>query len=216
MNPARIVVLISGNGSNLQAIIDSIQQEDIKAEIAAVISNKSSAFGLQRASAANIETSVIDHTVFESRDAFDQALANVIDEHSPDLVVLAGFMRILTDFFVNHYAGRLINIHPSLLPKYRGLNTHKRALKNNDSQHGASVHFVTPELDSGAVLIQGIVPIIENDTENSLAERVHQVEHIIYPEAIKILTSNRVELKNDTIIINDDELSQPKTVQLTY
>lgn len=214
MSESRLVVLISGNGSNLQAIIDTLNVGEINANIAAVISNKADAYGLERAILANIPTTVIDHTHYATRELFDQSLAHVIDQYSPDIIVLAGFMRILTTDFVTSYAGKLINIHPSLLPLYRGLQTHKRALQDHASQHGASVHFVTPELDSGAIIAQGIVSIEQDDTEETLAARVHQIEHIIYPQAVKLLVENEVELRGDKILINQ-QLLQPQQYYLT-
>jgi len=187
----KIVVLLSGNGSNLQKIIDEVSSNNIKAEISAVISNRADAFGLQRAKTANIPTVTLEHTNFSDRESFDASLAQIIESYQPDLIVLAGFMRILSEGFVEKFAGKLINIHPSLLPKYKGLHTHKRALENNDKEHGASVHFVTPELDSGQVIIQGVVPIKPDDNEKSLAKRVHQVEYIIYPQAIRWLAEGK-------------------------
>jgi len=186
----KIVVLLSGNGSNLQKIIEHIESGDIKAEISAVISNRSDAYGLQRAEKAKIPTVVLEHTHFSDRESFDQSLAQIIDSFEPDLIVLAGFMRILSDDFVEKFNGKLINIHPSLLPKYKGLHTHKRALENGDKEHGATVHFVIPELDSGNIILQGVVAIKPDDTEDSLADRVHQIEYIIYPKAIKWLVEN--------------------------
>ncbi len=214
MSNTRIVVLISGNGSNLQAIIDSISSGDINATITAVISNKSNAYGLERAKLAGIKTYIIDHTQYATRELFDQSLIEVIDPYQPDIIVLAGFMRILTTGFVMHYAGKLINIHPSLLPLYRGLHTHRRVLEDKRTQHGASVHFVTPELDAGAVLIQGVVPVKKEDNEETLSARVHQVEHIIYPQAVKLLAHYKVELRADNIYINNQLLEQPKQYQL--
>ncbi len=209
-----IVVLISGNGSNLQAIIDAINTHNIKATITAVISNQANAYGLKRANLAGIETHIIDHTHYATRKLFDQSLMKVIDQYHPDIIVLAGFMRILTSDFVMHYSGKLINIHPSLLPLYRGLNTHKRALEDGATQHGASVHFVTPELDAGAVLIQGLVVVKKSDNEKTLSNRVHQIEHIIYPQAVKLLVNNQVELKANRIYINNQYLQQPKQYRL--
>lgn len=194
-----IVVLISGNGTNLQSIIDQIEQGRLPATIQGVISNKPNAYGLERAARAHIPTEVIDHRQFASRETFDGELMKRIDRYDPDLVVLAGFMRILTDGFVKHYAGRIINIHPSLLPKYRGLNTHQRAIEAGDELHGASVHYVVPELDSGPVILQGEVPIVEGDDAEELAERVHRAEHIIYPEAIRRIASGDVQLRGDTV-----------------
>jgi len=184
----KIIVLLSGNGSNLQKIIEHIDSGDINAEVSAVISNRPDAYGLQRATEANIPTIVLEHTHFSDRESFDESLAQIIDSYEPDLIVLAGFMRILSDTFVERFKGKLINIHPSLLPKYKGLHTHKRAIEDGETEHGASVHFVIPELDAGNVILQGVVPVKPNDTEESLAERVHLIEHIIYPQAIKWLT----------------------------
>lgn len=179
-----IVVLISGSGSNLQSIIDA-SLNDLPVEIRAVISNKADAYGLVRAEKAGIPTAVLDHKAFADRAAYDAALSELIDSYRPELVVLAGFMRILSDDFVRHYDGRMMNIHPSLLPKYRGLNTHARAIEAGDSEAGCTVHFVTPELDAGPTIIQARVPILEGDTPELLAARVLEQEHRIYPEAIR-------------------------------
>ena len=179
-----IVILISGSGSNLQAIIDAAN-DDLPVELRAVISNRADAYGLERARQAGIETIVIDHTRYDGRAAFDAELQRIIDRYQPGLVVLAGFMRILTDEFVNHYAGRMINIHPSLLPRHKGTNTHARAIEAGDTEAGCSVHLVTAELDSGPVLLQARVPILKGDTAESLAARVLEQEHRIYPEAIR-------------------------------
>ena len=179
--PLPVVVLISGNGSNLQAIIDAQQRGELPIEICAVISNHADAFGLERARRAAIPTAVVDHTQFASRAAFDHVLQTTIDASGAQLVVLAGFMRILTPEFVQHYASRILNIHPSLLPKHRGLRTHAAALAAQDTQHGASVHFVTTELDGGPVIAQVRVPVLAHDTQATLAERVRAQEHFIYP-----------------------------------
>ncbi len=205
----KIVVLISGGGSNLQSIIDNIESGEINAEISAVISNKADVLGLDRAEKAGIDNHVLDHTVFTSRESFDDSLAQIIESYEPDLIVLAGFMRILSDAFVDKFKGKLINIHPALLPKYKGLNTHQRALESNDSEHGASVHFVIPELDAGTVIIQGIVPIKENDTAETLQQRVHKIEHIIYPKAVKYLAEDGLLLKNGTLHYKGEILNQP-------
>ena len=183
-----IVVLISGSGSNLQAIIDA----KLPIQIRAVISNKADAFGLQRAQQAGIPTEVIDHREYADRTSFDAALQQRIDRYRPNLVVLAGFMRILTDGFVEHYLGRMINIHPSLLPKYRGTNTHARAIEAGDSEAGCSVHWVTPELDAGPVILQAKVPIHPGDNADTLAARVLEQEHQIYPEAIRRIASGEI------------------------
>ena len=203
----RIVVLISGNGSNLQAIIDDIHDDEIDASIVAVISNKSKAYGLQRAEQAGIDTVVVENTNSASREEYDQQLQQTIDQYQPDLVVLAGFMRILTDEFVNHYHGRLINIHPSLLPKYQGLNTHQRVLDAGDTHHGASVHFVIPELDAGPLILQAEVAIHSDDTAAILAQRVHTQEHIIYPLVIKWFAEGRVKMVDNKTFKDGKELS---------
>jgi len=183
-NKLPLVVLISGSGSNLQSIIDAVQQ-GLPVEIRAVISNKADAYGLTRAAEAGIPTAVLNNKAYPDRSSYDAALQELIDSYSPQLVVLAGFMRILTDDFVRHYEGRMMNIHPSLLPKYRGLNTHARAIEAGDAEAGCTVHFVTPELDAGPAIIQAKVPVLPNDTPEALAKRVLEQEHKIYPEAIR-------------------------------
>ncbi len=188
-----VVVLISGSGSNLQALIDSLAQDN-PVRIAAVVSNREDAFGLQRAQAAGIPTHVVRHREYADREAFDAALREVIDTHQPQLVVLAGFMRILTPVFVRHYHGRLLNIHPSLLPKHKGLDTHRRALEAGDSEHGCSVHFVTEELDGGPVAVQARFPIAAGDTVVQLTDRVHAAEHVIYPLAVRWFAEGRLRL----------------------
>ncbi|MBH3340505.1 phosphoribosylglycinamide formyltransferase [Pseudomonas mendocina] len=192
--PCNVVVLISGSGSNLQALIDSLGYDGNPARIAAVISNRADAYGLQRAQRAGIATELLDHKQFDGREAFDAALILAIDAHQPDLVVLAGFMRILTPGFVQHYAGRLLNIHPSLLPRHKGLHTHQRALEAGDSEHGCSVHFVTEELDGGPLVVQAVLPVTADDTVESLASRVHQQEHQIYPLAVRWFAEGRLRL----------------------
>ena len=194
MADCNVVVLISGSGSNLQALIDSIAQDGNPARIAAVISNRADAYGLVRAQNAGIQTRVLDHKQFDGREAFDAALVEAIDGFDPQLVVLAGFMRILTPGFVNHYTGRLLNIHPSLLPKYKGLHTHQRALEAGDREHGCSVHFVTEELDGGPLVVQAVVPVESGDTPESLAQRVHSQEHHIYPLAMRWFAEGRLKL----------------------
>ncbi|MGQ7958896.1 phosphoribosylglycinamide formyltransferase [Pseudomonas sp. SP16.1] len=189
-----VVVLISGSGSNLQALIDSAADDGNPARIAAVISNRADAYGLQRAQNAGIATVVLDHKQFDSREAFDAALIQAIDAHRPDLVVLAGFMRILTGDFVRHYQGRLLNIHPSLLPRYKGLHTHQRALEAGDAEHGCSVHFVTEELDGGPLVVQAVLPVAAGDTIETLAQRVHAEEHRIYPLAVRWFAEGRLRL----------------------
>jgi phosphoribosylglycinamide formyltransferase-1 len=194
MADCNVVVLISGSGSNLQALIDSIANDGNPARIAAVISNRADAYGLTRAQNAGIQTLVLDHKQFDGREAFDAALIEAIDGFAPQLVVLAGFMRILTGDFVRHYEGRLLNIHPSLLPKHKGLHTHQRALEAGDSEHGCSVHFVTEELDGGPLVVQAVVPVESGDTPESLAQRVHSQEHHIYPLAMRWFAEGRLRL----------------------
>lgn len=193
----RIVVLISGSGSNLQALIDAIACGDINAEIAAVICNKPDAYGLTRAENAGIETVVLDHRNFAEREQFDAAMIRKIDALDADLIVLAGFMRILTPDFVRRYQGKLINIHPSLLPKFPGLHTHQRALDAGEKTHGVTVHFVTTELDRGPNIIQASVPILPNDTAETLAQRVLEQEHIIYPIAVKWFVDGRLTMTDE-------------------
>ena len=194
MAHCNVVVLISGSGSNLQALIDSIAHEGTPARIAAVISNRADAYGLVRAQQAGIETRVLDHKQFAGREAFDTALVDTIDSFTPDLVLLAGFMRILTGDFVRHYQGRLLNIHPSLLPRHKGLHTHQRALEAGDHEHGCSVHFVTEELDGGPLVVQAVIPVESDDTPDSLAQRVHIQEHRIYPLALRWFAEGRLKL----------------------
>ncbi len=200
-----VVVLISWSGSNLQALIDS-QAEDNPARIRAVISNRADAFGLTRAQDADIPTAVLDHKAFDGRESFDAALMAVIDEHAPDLVILAGFMRILTPGFVRHYQGRLLNIHPSLLPKYKGLDTHRRALEAGDSEHGCSVHFVTEELDGGPVAIQAALAVEPGENIEQLTQRVHSAEHQIYPLAMRWFAEGRLRLAEQGAMLDDVNL----------
>jgi len=207
-----VVVLISGSGSNLQALIDSIAHDGNPARSAAVISHRADAYGLARATQAGIATAVLDHKQFEGREAFDAALVEAIDAFNPQLVVLAGFMRILTPGFVRHYAGRLLNIHPSLLPKYKGLHTHQRALEAGDSEHGCSVHFVSEELDGGPLVVQAVVAVQSNDSPSSLAQRVHEQEHVIYPLAVRWFAEGRLQLAAQGAML--DEQLLPSTGQL--
>lgn len=194
-SPCRVVVLISGNGSNLQALIDdAAAQPDCQWQIVAVVSNKAEAFGLQRAAQAGIAGIVVDHRQAPSREAFDQALMAAIDAHQPDLLVLAGFMRILTGAFVQHYHGRILNIHPSLLPAYRGTRTHERVLEAGEALHGVSVHFVTEELDGGPVIRQAVICVAPDDTAQSLARKVAAQEHRIYPEVVNWFAAGRLRM----------------------
>ncbi len=190
----RIVVLISGSGSNLQALIDDLRTNPADGAIVGVVSNRAEAYGLERARLAGIAALSLSHRDYPDRDSFDQALIQQIDALNPDLILLAGFMRILTPGFVNHYAGRLLNIHPSLLPKYKGLHTHQRALEAGDNEHGATIHFVTEELDGGPLVVQGRIPVETGDTPESLAERVHRLEHRLYPLAMRWFIEGRLRL----------------------
>ncbi len=188
--------------------MDSIDSGRINGRISAVISNKDGVFGLERARNAGIATEVLDHKQFDSRKQFDAAMAELIDSYAADLVVLAGFMRILTPEFVRHFQGRMLNIHPSLLPKYKGLHTHQRALEAGDSQHGCTVHFVTEELDGGPLLVQGAVSIDPDDTEESLQQKVHKVEHQIYPLAVEWLCADRAKWTSEGVILDDSNLGE--------
>ena len=202
-----VVVLLSGTGSNLQALIDSTRTGDSPVRIAAVISNRSDAYGLQRAKDAGIETRSLDHKAFEGREAFDRALVELIDAFNPQLVVLAGFMRILSADFVRHYEGRLLNIHPSLLPKYKGMHTHQRALDAGDREHGCSVHFVTEELDGGPLVVQAVVPVESDDSAQTLAQRVHTQEHRIYPLAVRWFAEGRLILGDQGALLDGQLLA---------
>ena len=189
-----IVILISGRGSNMASLLAAVAAGTLPVRIAAVIANRPEAPGLQTASAAGIATRVVDHRAYAGRQAFDAALAATIDGYAPDLVVLAGFMRILSDEFVDHYAGRLINIHPSLLPSFPGLNTHQRALDEGVRVHGCTVHFVTPALDHGPIIAQAAVPVVDGDDAERLAQRVLAQEHVIYPQAVRWFAEDRLQL----------------------
>jgi phosphoribosylglycinamide formyltransferase-1 len=189
-----IVILISGRGSNMESLLAAVAAGSVPVRIAGVLSNRPDAGGLATASALGVPTRVVDHMAFASREAFDQALAAAIDVFAPDLVVLAGFMRILSDGFVQRYAGRLMNIHPSLLPSFPGLHTHRRALAEGVRLHGCTVHFVTPALDHGPVIVQAAVPVLDSDDEASLAARVLAQEHRIYPLAVRWFAEDRLRL----------------------
>jgi phosphoribosylglycinamide formyltransferase-1 len=195
-----IVILISGRGSNMEAIVQACATESWPARVAAVVSNKATASGLQFAAQQGIATAALDHKQFDSREAFDAELMKVIDGFAPDVVVLAGFMRILTEGFVRHYEGRLINIHPSLLPAFPGLHTHERALEAGCKVAGATVHLVTPELDHGPIIAQAVVPVLPTDTPGSLAERVLVQEHQIYPRAVRWLVEGVLSVNSHGIV----------------
>lgn len=207
-SPLAVVVLISGGGTNLQAIIDGALS-DLPISLKAVISNEPEAYGLERARKAGIETRVLSHREYADRESYDAALAALIDEFEPGLVVLAGFMRILTSDFVRHYSGRLFNIHPSLLPRYRGLHTHERVLEAGDTEHGATVHFVTEELDGGPLIVQARVPVLPGDDADMLARRVLGKEHVIYPAAIHWFAEGRLRLDNGRVILDGTPLAGP-------
>ncbi|MDB2645038.1 phosphoribosylglycinamide formyltransferase [Luminiphilus sp.] len=208
----RIVVLLSGRGSNFQSLLNASLTGELAGNIDLVISNRPQAGGLTIANSANIDTALIDHQAYATRDAFDADLAGVINRVSPDLIVLAGFMRILTQGFVSQFAGRLLNIHPSLLPLYPGLNTHQRALDNGDTHAGATVHYVTGELDGGPSVIQARVPIESGDTKEQLAARILQVEHRIYPQAVNWHLTGRLALQDGVLYKDSNPL--PATGEL--
>ena len=199
----KIVILISGRGSNMQAVVEACIAQKWPAQIAAVISNKADASGLAYAERQGIATAVVVSKEFSQREAFDAALQQKIDEFAPDLVVLAGFMRILTPAFVNHYAGRMLNIHPSLLPSFVGLATHRQALDAGVKLHGATVHFVTAELDHGPIVAQAAVAVHDEDTENSLAQRVLEQEHIIYPRAVRQFVEGKISIVGNIVRISE-------------
>lgn len=206
----RIVVLISGTGRNLQALLDAAASDNLAgATIVKVISNRPGVLGLERAENAGVPTQVVDHKDFDSRESFDTALAEVVEAESPDIVVLAGFMRILTPEFVSRFAGKMLNIHPSLLPKYRGINTHQRALDAGDHEHGLSIHFVTEELDGGPVILQATVPIDTGDTAQDLANKVMQRELVAYPEVVRWLASGRLHYAQP-LTLDGCALTEPK------
>ncbi|MBR8315343.1 phosphoribosylglycinamide formyltransferase [Burkholderia dolosa] len=201
----KLVILISGRGSNMEAIVRACERERWPAEVAAVIANRPDAAGLAFAASHGVATAVVDHRSFDGRDSFDAALAAEIDRFAPDLVVLAGFMRILTPAFVRRYEGRLLNIHPSLLPSFKGIHTHQQALDAGVALHGASVHFVIPELDSGAIVAQAAVPVRAGDDAAALAERVLAVEHVLYPRAVRWFVEGRLRLEDGRAVVAPGE-----------
>ena len=210
-----IVILISGRGSNMEALIAARDAGNLPVNIAAVISNRPDALGLETAARAGITTHYIDHKAFAGREAFDAALAECIDSFAPDLVVLAGFMRILSEGFVRHYAGRLMNIHPSLLPSFPGLHTHQRALDEGVRVHGCTVHFVTAELDHGPVIIQAAVPVLDGDTEESLGQRVLACEHQIYPQAVRWFAEDRLLVEDGKVRLTTEQDDHPRLISPT-
>jgi phosphoribosylglycinamide formyltransferase 1 len=213
MSRKRAAVLISGRGSNMAALIEAAKANDYPAEIALVVSNKPDAVGLVTARAAGIGTEVIDHTAYgKDRAAFERALQAALEKHRIDLVCLAGFMRLLTPWLVGHWQNRMLNIHPALLPAFKGLDTHKRALTAGAKLHGASVHFVVPEMDSGPIIVQGAVAVRPDDTEETLAARVIKVEHKIYPLALKLVAEDRVTVVSNRCLIDGTPVPDPATL----
>lgn len=208
MNPGRIAILISGRGSNMQAVIDACERGELNASVCLVLSNNPDAAGLDKAADQGINIACVNHRDYPDREAFDQALVGALDRFQVDLVVLAGFMRILTPVLITPYLGRLLNIHPSLLPKYPGLNTHQRALDAGDEEAGATVHFVTQELDGGPGILQVRVPIEASDTAETLAARVILKEHCIYPMAVQWFLDKRLQLSEQGTILDGKHLPQ--------
>lgn len=204
----RFVILISGQGSNMQKIVETCLEEHCPADVLAVISNRAASTGLKWASERGITTRVVSHLDFSSRSAFDAALSAIIDQYSPDYVLLAGFMRVLTPEFVQHYAGKLVNIHPSLLPAFPGLHTHAQAIAKGVQAHGCTVHFVTPVLDHGPIIAQGVVPVLAEDTPEALAERVLALEHVVYPQVAIWLARGQVHLMPDQRVSVDTNQSR--------
>ena len=202
----RLAVLISGTGSNLQAILDAIDAGELPARVSLVLSNKAAAAGLARAERAGVPAQAIDHRGFPDRASFDQAMIERIDAHGADTVVLAGFMRILSPGFVRHYQGRLINIHPSLLPKYPGLNTHARALEAGDQEHGCSLHFVTDELDGGPLIAQARFPVTANDSAETLSKKVQAQEHRLYPQVLRWRAQQRLQMTDQGVELDGERL----------
>lgn len=198
----KIVVLISGSGSNLQTIIDSCKSKYIPAKVQCVISNNPKAYGIERAKSAGIKTIILDHKKYSSRDLFDADLYDILMQQRADLIVLAGFMRILTSKITENFDGKIINIHPSLLPKYPGLDTHQQVINNKDSIHGVSIHYVSNELDGGPLIAQGEIKTLGDDIEN-LIERIHKLEHKLYPEIIKLICANRIGINSNRVEFKD-------------
>ena len=211
---ASIVILISGRGSNMEAIVNAVVNGDISGKVAAVIANKPDAKGLFFAEKHGIDAICVDHSCYDDRQAFEAALIERIDAYQPTLVVLAGFMRVLTPSFVGHYGGRLLNIHPSLLPAFPGLNTHQRALDAGVKWHGCTVHFVTPELDCGPIIIQAAVPVLPDDDEHSLSERVLTMEHQIYSQAIVWFVNDQLSIEKACVRVHNAEAPQFRLYQL--
>ena len=208
-NATRAIVMLSGRGSNLQAILDAIIEQNLNLDICAVVSNQCDAIGLELAKINNLDTHCVNNNNFDDRESYDRALLATMEPYHAELIIMAGFMRILTTTFIERYKGKILNIHPSLLPRYRGLHTHQRALDSHDREHGASVHFVTTELDGGPVIIQAPVPVFENDNVDSLSKRVLHQEHKIYPLAIKWFIEGRLEMIENTGYLDGKALQKP-------
>lgn len=205
----RIVVLVSGDGSNLQQLIDFCHSGRIRAQIVGVVSNEPNAYALERARLANIPTQVINHREYADRASFEIEVTRVIQEWKAELILLAGFMRVLTPAFVNRYSGQMINIHPSLLPTYRGLNTHARVLETGDRMHGCSIHFVTPDLDAGAVIAQAVTNVLPTDDLPTLTKKVRVLEHYLYPLVVSWIAAGRLALLGNKVYMDGQELQSP-------
>ena len=205
----RTAILISGSGTNLQAFIDRVTSGDLDLELSIVFSNRPDAFGLERARKAGIPTECIEHGQFPSREMFDRAVAAVLDAYEPELIILAGFMRILSPWFVDHYEGKILNIHPALLPRYPGLDTHQRVLDAGDEWHGSTVHFVTPELDAGPRILQGRLRVDSSESAEELQHRVQAIEHQIYPDAAGLVGSGKVAFSNGQTLIDGEVAGEP-------
>lgn len=210
----RTAILISGSGTNLQAFIDAVENDGLDLDLTVVFSNNPNAYGLERAERAGITTACIQHSDFLDRESFDCAIIAELDRHKPDLLILAGFMRILGPKFVTHYSGKILNIHPALLPKYPGLNTHQRALDAGDEWHGSTVHFVTAELDCGPRILQGRITVDPSKTANDLRDRVQRIEHYIYPLAASWVSSGKVILRNGQCWIDGEKSLDPSQITL--
>lgn len=209
MSKPSAAVLISGSGTNLRAFIDEVASGQLELDLSVVLSNRPDAAGLERARQANINVECIRHQDYPQRELFDAALVETLDKYQPDLIILAGFMRILTNTFVNHFSGRVLNIHPSLLPKFPGLDTHQRAIDAGEEWHGSTVHFVTEELDGGPAIIQGRVSVMPDDSATELAARVLAVEHRIYPEAARLFAAGRIECRDGSAWLDGERLTEP-------
>ncbi len=205
----RAAILISGGGTNLQAFIDAVAAKTLELDIALVLSNKADAYGLERAKNAGIPTACIDHTAFDDRESFDRAMGEQIDNANIDLIVLAGFMRILSPWFVQHYEGKVLNIHPALLPKYPGLDTHRRVLEAGDAEHGSTVHFVTEELDGGPRILAGRLQVREGESPDELMHRVQALEHVIYPRAAQLFAAGRICFEDGRTLLDGDPIPEP-------